>query len=112
LPGPKHHVFLAPASSEHVNESVFAKPIVGIEIASIQGLIPIDKVSDVLTKQEKEDLAKVFPDGMLRMWGTRSMKEETYQLASEGDPVLFYHRGTYTFVGELAYKTKNEQLAK
>lgn len=112
MPTNQRNVFLAPASSEHVNETVFVKPVKGIKVASIQGLIPIDRVAGVLTPTEREALEKVYPDGMIRMWGTRSISDLRWDSIKNGDHVLFYHKGTYIYLGELAYKSKNGRLAQ
>ena len=104
-------ICLAPASSEHVNPDVFIQPVDSVTIASIQGLIPIDRVADVLTGQERAELERIYPNKRIRMWGTRSLSEDTWNKIQPGTPVLFYHKGNYIFQAEVVYKTKNKKLA-
>mgnify|MGYP000471627505 CR=1 FL=1 len=107
-------VFIAPLSKEHINNSVITDKICrrAKEIVSIEGLIPVDLVSDALTDEEERKLWEIFPDGKIRIWGTTEANEAIWDSINTGDYVLFYKRGYYIFLAEIALKMNNKGLAE
>lgn len=106
-------VFVAPGSGEHINKSVLSVEEGGGErLISLQGLIPIEKISDTLAPQEERRLRAAYPHGGVRMWGTRPGLRSTWESIEEGDLILFYNDNYFVASAEAVYKTHNERLAE
>ncbi|MBC7332972.1 MAG: AAA family ATPase [Actinobacteria bacterium] len=110
------NVFIAPCSTEHINKDILKD--ISLESGkgesqlpiSIQGVIPIESIEDVLSEEEKKTLEKIYPDGKVKMWGTIS--ESQWNPIKEGDLVVFYRNGKYICAADIVYKTHNPELAR
>ncbi|MEM2240432.1 MAG: AAA family ATPase [Candidatus Bathyarchaeia archaeon] len=81
-------------------------------MASLEGLISIESVSDTLSEEERLKLRELYPDGKVRMWGVKPNLRRMWEVLNEDDYVLFYSKNLYVCVGEAAFKTVNRQLAE
>ena len=110
----ERNVFIAPGSKEHINKSVFDPSLESgkEELLSIRGLIPIESIENVLTEEEKEELERIYPDGKIRMWGTRPKLRKVWESIKEGDLAIFYSKGRYICAADIVYKTINPELAR
>ena len=108
------NVFLAPGSKEHINKSVM--PLESFETAyklkSIEGIIPLDNIADVLTQEEVLKLKEIYPDRKVRLWGARPGLKNVWDSLEVGDHILFYNQNSYICVADAAFKTANTALAK
>lgn len=79
---------------------------------SISEGIPIDKIADVLTQEEKGKL-RAFTESV-RLWGTRPTMRNIWKSIREGDHILFVPSGSgfYKFYGEALFISHNAALAQ
>lgn len=106
-------VFIAPGSKEHINKSVFPEEFEGVDKPfSIQGLIPIERISDTLTDEERAKLVEIYPEGKVALWGTRPGLKNVWDGLKERDVVIFYNNNRYICAAEVVFKTANKRLAE
>lgn len=105
------NVFLAPCSNERINRSVLMleSPEPSSKLKSIEGIIRLDSILDVLSPEEIARLKKIYYDRRVRLWGTRF--RNVWNSMNIGDYVLFYQRNYVIGVAEVAFKTVNAALA-
>jgi len=104
------NVFLAPCSKERINERIL--PIgsrTPSKLLSIEGVILLDSIMDVLNPEEIDMLRRTYHDGKTRFWGTRF--KNIWNSMKINDYVLFYQKERVISGGEVAYKTVNAALA-
>ena len=103
------NIFLAPWSKEHINKNVV--PLEPLEYApklkSIEGIIPLDKIIDVLSQNEFSKLKEIYPDRKVRLWGARPRLKNVWDSLEVDDYVFFYNKNYYICMAEAAFKTVN-----
>ncbi|MEM2507624.1 MAG: AAA family ATPase [Nitrososphaeria archaeon] len=106
-------IFIAPGSKEHINKSVFPEEFEEVDKPfSVQGLIPIERISDALTGEERAKLVEIYPEGKVALWGARPGLKNVWDGLKEGDIVIFYNNNRYICTAEVVFKTANKRLAE
>lgn len=91
-------IFLAPRSNETAYKNY---------ISSMQGRAR----EEVLPSLSVEDAQKLGPDERFFIWGCQPSLKSRWSALELGDYIIFYARGKFISVGELKFKTINEDLA-
>ena len=88
------------------------------KLVCLEGLIAIDNVQHLLEPDQLRMLRSIFPDGKIRVWGTKSWtakgsdKPRPWQDLRDDDYVLFYSNRRLTYVAKLLKKFESEALAE
>src|SRR5207249_1752650 len=81
---------------------------------TIQRKRTLEEVRGFLPSQEIENLEKIYHGSKFIVWGTvpGPMNESRWERMTPGDVVLIYNNGRIRFVGEIAAKVRNKELAR
>lgn len=84
-------VFLAPGSLSNIKRSV----VNGVRIEEI----------NVKDESLKGEILKHYGQiGVVKLWGLKAKLRGRWILIDKGDYVMFYHRGSFVYVGKVAFK--------
>jgi len=94
-------IFLAPVSSSELYNNYQKTVMVGFE--------KIDFFKHTETSKYVKLLSQ---SNIIRVWGIKNVKITSFNKASIGDIVLFYHKGFMVGKAEIEFKDKNVELSK
>lgn len=93
-------IFLAPVSSSELYRNYQKTVMVGLEKTDFFKLTDTVDYQKLLTQ-----------NSMVRIWGIKNVKLTSYNKASIGDVVLFYHKGNIIGKADIDFKDKNLKLS-
>lgn len=94
------NIFLAPRSNETAHENFLSTIEEGIDYVKIEHFL------------DEEGKSKLKDQKKLYIWGNKESLKSRWDRMLEDDYVFFYRKRELNYVGQLLYKTFNEELGK